>query len=86
MVMVMGTDRNIPTGPSINPQKRRERNTTSVDRPKHFPMILGSRKFPITLWISINVAKVQRAPPNPNCTKAKRTAGIEDMIEQIFGI
>jgi hypothetical protein len=86
MVMVNGTERNIPTGPKINPQNRRDRNTTSVDKPNPFPMILGSTKFPRTLLISINEPRVHNAPLNPSCTRAKRTAGTAAMIDPIFGM
>jgi len=43
MVMVRGTDKNIPTEPKIQPQKINDINITKADNPSIFTINLGSR-------------------------------------------
>ncbi len=52
MIIVRGTERNIPIGPKMKPQPISEANVTKVERPSIFPINFGSTKLPITLLIT----------------------------------
>jgi hypothetical protein len=49
-MIVNGTERNIPTGPNIHPQKIIERKTKSVEMPTPLDNSLGSSRFPTRLF------------------------------------
>ena len=51
-VIVSGTERNMPTGPSTQPQKTKERNTTRDDSPRPRPRKRGSTTFPTVTLIA----------------------------------
>lgn len=63
--IVSGTDSNMPTGPSSQPQKISDRNTTSVDSPSPRPITRGSRILPITMLTAIKPPATTNASPNP---------------------
>jgi hypothetical protein len=50
--VVSGTERNIPSGPQSQLQKIRESMTTSSERPSRCPIILGSSRLPIAMFIA----------------------------------
>ncbi|MOA65524.1 hypothetical protein D3C78_1919390 [compost metagenome] len=65
VIMVRGTDSNIPTGPISHPQKINDKNTTNVDSPSPRPITRGSSILPITKLMVIKPAATTRASPNP---------------------
>ena len=84
--MVKGTDSNMPTEPSSQPQKINDKKTTKVDKPKPRPIKRGSTILPITILVPTYNKPVIPAAPGPIWIKANNTAGIAAIIEPILGI
>ena len=84
--MVKGTDRKKPTGPSIQPQKTRERNITKVESPIPLPNIFGSIKLPIIMFTKRYVRPAHNNPVPPKYTHVNNKAGIAAIIEPILGM
>ena len=84
--IVSGTDSNIPTLPSSQPQKINDKNTTKVDKPKPLPKNRGSIIFPITIFTTTKPSPARPAFAKPNSTNAMSTAGTAAIIEPILGI
>ena len=53
-VMVRGTERSMPIGPSTQPQKTRDIKTTSGESPNPLPRYRGSINDPITMFMIKN--------------------------------
>ena len=52
MIIVNGTESNMPTGPSTQPQNIKDKNTTNVESPKPLPNILTSRIEPKIVFVT----------------------------------
>ena len=85
-VIVIGTERNIPLGPSKKPQIIKPAKTIKVDSPKPFPIIFGSRKVPIPKLATRYRIDVQSIPLPPNWINDKAIAGSAAINEPILGI
>ena len=66
MIIVNGTESNMPTGPSTQPQNIKDKNTTNVESPKPLPNILTSRIEPKIVFVTRNPIAVSTALPIPN--------------------
>jgi hypothetical protein len=65
-IIVRGIDSNIPTGPSTQPHKTKETNTTSGERFNPLPIQRGSTALPITKLTTTKPKRVRPALPKPN--------------------
>ena len=84
-VMVKGTLRTTPIRPSRPPQKIRERNTTSVDRPSLRPLSIGSTTLPRMNSTARYPIAASEARPIPNWIKARKTAGTAAIMAPTLG-
>ena len=76
----------MPIGPSTQPQKTKDKNTTKIDRPNPIPINFGSRILPIIVFIVIYPANTTIASINPSWTNESNRGGITAIIDPIVGI
>ena len=84
--MVSGTDRIIPVGPSIHPQKLIESKITIADNPSPLLIIFGSIKFPITISINTKKPLTHKHVAKLVVINAKIIGGIAAIIEPMIGM
>ena len=63
IIIVKGTESNIPIGPNTQPQNINETNTTNVESPSPFPKIFTSRIDPKIVFAIKNPIAVKIALP-----------------------
>ena len=87
VITVIGTQRNIPGIPQIEPHRPSENNMTIGLRFRRLPINRGSIKLPMENWIHVRTdATMINGPRVSNCTKVKTDGNAVAMIDPMVGM